>query len=625
MKQQETDKIKKPEKVVVSRKELNIQNDGKQKCEEELNIVNKQLDFEYDEKEKQEAEIIVANNEVAFQKEEKEKREAELNIANKELAFRKEEEKKRDAELSTANYARSLIEASLDPLVTISAEGKITDVNKALIKVTGVSRKKLIDTNFSNYFTEPEKAHEGYRQVFEKGFVSGYPLTIKHKNGRLTDVLYNASVYKDNKGNVLGVFAAARDVTEQKWAIDLRIANKELAFQNGEKENRAAELVIANEELAFQNYEKGNRAAELAIANKELIFQNEEKEKRAAELVIANEELAFQNREKENRAAELAIANKELSFQNEEKEKRAAELVIANKELVFQNGEKEKRAVELVIANEELAFQNEEKEKRAAELIMANGELNKAERVIKKLNMGLERKVMERTAELESANKELESFSYSVSHDLRAPLRAVNGYAQILNEDYGAQLEPEASRITNNIMTNAKKMGQLIDDLLTFSRLGRKKLVKRIILMQDMVSNLCDEIKDKESNGNIQFRITELKPAKGNITAIEQVWVNLISNAVKYSGGKEKPIIEIGSEIKGDEIIYHIKDNGAGFDMHYADKLFGVFQRLHSDEEFEGTGVGLAIVKRLIGRHGGRVWAEAKVDEGATFYFTLHK
>jgi PAS domain S-box-containing protein len=176
----------------------------------------------------------------------------------------------RTAELEVANYARSLIEASLDPLVTISADGKILDVNAASIKVTGIPREKLIDTDFSSYFTEPEKAREGYLQVFEKGFVSDYPLTIKHKDGNLTDVLYNASVYKDSKGKILGVFAAARDVTEQKWAKDLRVANIELAFQNDEKEKRAAELSIANIELAFQNDEKENRAAELVITNKEL-------------------------------------------------------------------------------------------------------------------------------------------------------------------------------------------------------------------------------------------------------------------------------------------------------------------------------------------------------------------
>lgn len=295
-------------------------------------------------------------------------------------------------------YVKSLLEASLDILVTISTEGKITDVNEALVKVTGITREKLIGTDFSHYFTEPQQAQEGYLQVFEKGFVSDYPLTIKHNNGKLTDVSYNASVYKDADDNVLGVFAAARDVTDQKWAMELRIANKELAFQNDEKEKRAAELSIANEELAFQNKEKGKRADELSIANKELAFQNDEKERRAQELIIANKELAFQNEEKEKRAAELIIANKELAFQNEEKEKRAQELIIANKELAIQNDEKEKRAAELIIANKELLFETGEKEKRAAELVIAGIELEFQ-------NAEKEKR--------EIANKELERLSYS--------------------------------------------------------------------------------------------------------------------------------------------------------------------------------------------------------------------
>jgi len=278
---------------------------------------------------------------------------------------------KTNADNNGDQYARRLIEASLDPFVTINAEGKITDVNKAMIKVTGVSRGMLINTEFSGYFTEPKKAQDIYIQVFKKGFIVDFPLTIKHKNGSLTEVSYNASVYKDDEGQVQGVFAAARDVTDQKWAIELRKANKELAFQNNEKEKRAAELSIANEELAFQNVVKEKRAAELIIANKELAFQNNEKEKRAAELVIANEELVFQTQVKEKRAAELVIANEELAFQNNEKEKRAAELIIANEELVFQTQVKEKRAVELTVANEELAYQKSEKEIRDA----ANKEL----------------------------------------------------------------------------------------------------------------------------------------------------------------------------------------------------------------------------------------------------------
>ncbi|MFZ1306972.1 MAG: CHASE3 domain-containing protein, partial [Ferruginibacter sp.] len=253
------------------------------------------------------------------------------------LIIIRKEQKKRNTDLenisatqkSASQYARSLIEASLDPLVTISAEGKITDVNEASVIVTGILREKLIGTDFTNYFTDPVKARKGYQQVFENGFVSDYPLTIKSKNGKLTDVLYNASLYKNSHGVVLGVFAAARDVTEQKWVQDLRIANKELAFQNDEKEKRAAELAIANKELAFQNIVKENRAAELVIANKEMAFQNEEKEKRAAELAIANKELAFQNKEKEKKAGELIIADKELEYQNKEKEKQ----LIVNKEL----------------------------------------------------------------------------------------------------------------------------------------------------------------------------------------------------------------------------------------------------------------------------------------------------
>jgi len=277
--------------------------------------------------------------------------------------------------INNSQYDRSLIEASLDPFVTVSLEGKITDVNESFIKVTGISRINLINTDFSAYFTDINKAKKYYLQVFEKGFAVDYPLTIKHQNGNLTDVSFNASVYKDPLGNILGVFAVARDVSTQKWAIDLKKANKELAFQNDERGKRAKELIVANEELAFQNNEKGKRAEELVIANNELAFQNDEKEKRAAELVIANEELAFQNEVKEKRAAELIIANEELAFQNDEKEKRAAELVIANEELAFQNNEKEKRAGELSVANKELAFQNNEKEKRADELVIANKEL----------------------------------------------------------------------------------------------------------------------------------------------------------------------------------------------------------------------------------------------------------
>ena len=322
--------------------------------------------------------------------------------------------------MQESQYARSLIEASLDPLITISTEGKIMDMNEALTHITGMSREELTGTYFENYFTEPDKAHDVYLEAFANNYVSDSPLTLRHKNGKLTEVLFNGSVYRDNRGNIKGVVIVARDIAEQKWALELRNANKELAFQNNEKEKRADELGIANKELAFQNEEKEKRADELGIANKELAFQNEEKEKRAAELGIANKELAYQNDEKEKRAAELFIANKELAYQNDEKENRAAELVIANEELAYQNIVKEKRAAELVIANKELAFQNDEKEKRADELYIANKELifqtgekesRAAELVIADLELEFQSKEKEKR---EIANKELEAHSYSL-------------------------------------------------------------------------------------------------------------------------------------------------------------------------------------------------------------------
>ena len=295
-----------------------------------------------------------------------------------------------------SQYASSLIEASLDPLIAISIDGKITDMNQAKINITGIERNQLIGTNFYDYFTDPQKAQEVYQKVFENGSITNFPLTFQHQGGKLTDVLFSGSVYKDEQGKVLGAVVVARDITEQKWAMELQTANKELAFQNEEKEKRAAELIIANKELAIQRYEKGKRADELLIANKELAFQSDEKEKRAAELIIANKELAFQNKEKEKRAAELIVANKELAFQSDEKGKRADELQIANKELAFQNEEKEKRAAELIIANKELAFQSDEKGKRADELQIANKELAFQNREKKK-----------RAEELVIADKEL--------------------------------------------------------------------------------------------------------------------------------------------------------------------------------------------------------------------------
>ena len=247
----------------------------------------------------------------------------------------------------------------------------------------------------------------------------------------------------------------------------------------------------------------------------------------------------------------------------------------------------------------------------------------KIEDELQQLNEALEEKVNTRTEQLLLANKELETFSYSVSHDLRAPLRIINGFGQILLEDYAEKLDEQGERIIQRIMNSTRKMGLLIDNLLDFSRLGRSEMRLSDVDMNELVKEVLDELKNGDTPVPSKLTVSHLKTAKGDGHLLKQVWINLISNAVKYSGKKEDPVIEIGTIKKENKDVYYIKDNGVGFDMKYKDKLFGVFQRLHYETEFTGTGVGLALVQRIITRHGGKVWAEAKENEGATFYFIL--
>ncbi|HSC05755.1 MAG TPA: cache domain-containing protein [Steroidobacteraceae bacterium] len=242
----------------------------------------------------------------------------------------------------------------------------------------------------------------------------------------------------------------------------------------------------------------------------------------------------------------------------------------------------------------------------------------------RRMRSELERMVAERTAQLEAANKELESFSYSVSHDLRSPLRAIDGFARILAEDYGAKVDDEGRRLLGVVRDSSQKMGQLIDDLLAFSRLGRKPVSAAPTDMARLVEEVVKDLA-ASGGGSPRVELKALPAAHGDAVLLKQAWANLIANAVKFSSKRERPTIEVSGGEHGAETVYCVKDNGVGFDMRFYDKLFGVFQRLHHADEFPGTGVGLAIVQRVVSRHGGRVWAEGKVGEGAAFYFSIPK
>ena len=247
------------------------------------------------------------------------------------------------------------------------------------------------------------------------------------------------------------------------------------------------------------------------------------------------------------------------------------------------------------------------------------------EEEVRQLNAELEQRVVRRTAELEAANRELEAFSYSVSHDLRAPLRAVDGFSQAVLEDYGPQLPEEGRRYLNTIRQSAQRMGELIDDLLTFSRLSRQQLNTRKVDTGNLVRNVLQELNRQLEGRQVDVRIQDLPFCRADPALLKQVWINLLSNALKFTSRRGDAVVEIGCDQKSDQNVFFVRDNGTGFDMQYSDKLFGVFQRLHRAEDFEGTGVGLAIVQRVINRHGGRVWAEGSPDRGATFYFTLEE
>lgn len=240
-------------------------------------------------------------------------------------------------------------------------------------------------------------------------------------------------------------------------------------------------------------------------------------------------------------------------------------------------------------------------------------------RSLNRLNEELE----EEREKLEAANQELESFAYSVSHDLRVPLRAIDGFSRILVEDYQEELDDEGKRLINIVRENTKKMGQLIDDILQLSRAGRQEMNLTKLDLEKLFQSVFDELKQSNPDRDIQLEIEPLPQVYGDRTLLQQVISNLLSNSFKFTTPRETALIKMGFQVGKNEYIYYIKDNGVGFDMKYSGKLFGLFQRLHGQNEFEGTGVGLSIVQRIIRRHGGDVWAEGKVDEGATFYFSL--
>ena len=283
------------------------------------------------------------------------------------------------------------------------------------------------------------------------------------------------------------------------------------------------------------------------------------------------------------------------------------------------NADLEARTAQLVASNAELVTANADLEVRTAQLVTSNAELEARTAQLATANADLEA----RTAQLVASNAELEAFSYSVSHDLRAPLRAIDGFARIVGEQHGDEVPERIRRYLDLIRKGAQDMGALIDGLLSFSRLGQQGLVLRQLAPEPLVREVVAELRAQQNGGSAEVAIGELPNVNADAVLLRQVFVNLVANALKFTGGRDEARIDIGCREQGGERVFFVADNGIGFDMRYAGQLFKVFQRLHRAEDYEGSGLGLALADRIVRRHGGRMWAEGEEGVGATFYFTL--
>jgi PAS domain S-box-containing protein len=447
-----------------------------------------------------------------------------------------------------------------------------------------------------------------------------------NKNGEIVWVqIFAHPVWNDKENRVTQIFGAVKNITDRKVA-EKKLSNSELKFRELlEKVNLIAVIIDQEGKITFCNNYLLNISGYTKdeMMNKDwfdLMIPDDHSEVKAVFIKgLQNGDIAprFEN-------PILTKDGKKLDIVWSNTVQRNADGIISGIASIGEDITERKNAEEKIrTMNQELEQRVTE---RTIELENQSQELINNQKALLNLVKDLNDKSEElskKTEQLQLANKELETFSYTVSHDLRAPLRAINGFVKILREDYEDKFDEEGKRICNIVETNATKMGQLIDDLLSFSRLARSEIRQMTVDMDNLVQQTISELVQNDTKKRINFNLGKLPKATCDLNLIRQVWTNLLSNAIKYSSLNEEINIEIGSSSKDNEIVYFVRDNGIGFDMNYAHKLFGVFQRLHNMKEFEGTGVGLAIVQQIVHRHGGRVWAEGNIGKGAIFYFSL--
>ncbi|MEN6516741.1 MAG: PAS domain S-box protein [Methanospirillum sp.] len=513
-------------------------------------------------------------------------------------------------------YNRSLIEASLDPLVTIDPDGTISDVSDATVRVTGRSREELIGTDFSTYFTEPWRAKAGYETAFRTGSVRDFELELRHRDGTTTPVIYNATVYRDEAGEVAGVFAAARDITERKKAEEaIRRAN---AYNRSLIEASLDPLVTINPDGTISDVNEatirvtGVPRDGLIGTNFSEYFTEPERAKAGYEQVFHDGSVTDYELEIRHRDGRITPVLYNAAVYRDESGGIAG-IFAAARDVT----ERKRAEAALLTAYNEL---DDRVKERTADLVEATRSLEREITGHKATASALE----ERSRELARSNEELQQFAYIASHDLQEPLRAISGFTELLERRYKGELDERADRYINFIVDGTRQMQQVIQDLLAYSRVQTKAhefdLIDTNRALDQALLNLRVSIRDRHAHVAVEDRLPEIFADGIQIT---QVFQNLIGNALKFQKPGAVPEIRISTVREGGDWVFSVADNGIGIDARHLDRIFMLFQRLHAKGEYDGTGIGLAICKRIVERHGGSIAVQSTPGLGSTFTFSI--